>query len=110
MPRLTDEPRPAESIEWGDFKLAMLQDAAYQRVCDRTSNQRAVSRIESYFTAEIENWPIAAMLWAQMIHGCIEEIWPSVAEVEAWRVIAEDCSMPIEFDEYGFLQVPTDDS
>ena len=103
MPRSTQPPEPIALLEWGQFKLAMLSNAAYVRVAERTTNQRSVSRIENYFTAEIENWPVAAMLWEQMIAGCIEGIGPTPEEAAGWTAIAQASNMPIEFTSDGYL-------
>lgn len=105
MPVASDQtPEVVQLTDWGSFELAMLQDAAYQRVADRTANQRAVSRIELYFSTAMENWPVAAMLWHQMLSGCIPELAPTAEEAAAWSAIAQATNMPIFFNEQGYLK------
>lgn len=108
---LVDSATPEDIVlpDWGGFKLAMLSNAAYQRVTDRSKNQRAVSRLESQFTAELDNWPVAAMLWQQMIAACVDEVQPTPAEVDEWRAIASNTNMPIEFNKAGYL-LPTSEA
>ena len=109
MPLVTDaQPEDIVLPDWGEFKLAMLQNGAYQRVTDRSKNQRAVSRLESQFTAELDNWQVAAMLWQQMIAATLPEEQPLPDEVEQWRAIAQQTNMPIAFNDGGYL-VPDGD-
>ncbi|MEL6553593.1 MAG: hypothetical protein AAFQ63_09060 [Cyanobacteria bacterium J06621_11] len=102
-------PEDISLIAWGDFKVAMLSDLAYQRVSEATAAQRAVSRIETYFAAEVENWPVAAMFWGQMVRACPTEQAPTEAEATAWNQIAAAMNMPIEFTSNGYLNPKTEE-
>lgn len=105
MPLITNaEPEPIEIPSWNDFQLAMLTNSAYQRVSDRSANTLAVNRLETFFAQQAENWPIAAMLWSQMLSGCIDEVMPTPEEIGIWDAIAQATNMPITFDENGYLQ------
>ncbi|MEL7143300.1 MAG: hypothetical protein AAGL08_13880 [Cyanobacteria bacterium J06573_11] len=105
MPLVTNpEPEPIKLPNFGDFQLAMLGNATYQRVSDRSANKLAVTRIETFFAQAADTWPAAAMLWRQMVDSCIDEVKPSAAEIEAWSAIAQATNMPIIFDEKGYLQ------
>ena len=104
MPSINNpEPEAFDLPEWGDFKLAMLSDTAYQRVSSQTSEQRSVSRTEMLFTSENENWPLAALLWGQMIGGCPEDLRPTAEESARWTQIAASTNMPIKFIDTGQL-------
>lgn len=96
---------PASLPDWGAFRLAMLMNKAYQRVSVASTDQRAVSRIETYFSTETENWPIAALLWQQMMTGCPVESKPKTQEVAAWTAIAKQTNMPFSFSDSGDLQL-----
>lgn len=111
MPRIERaEPQPVVLPSWGDFKLAMLRDEAYQRIVSATAAQRAVSRVESLFTAELDNWDVCSLLWRQMLMGCDPSVMPTSIEVATWRAIAFATNMPINFDEQGYLEPKPDDS
>jgi hypothetical protein len=96
---------PVAMPQWGAFKLAMLQNQAYQRVSAATSQQRAVSRIETYFSIEVENWPVASMFWQQMVTTCPLDKKPSAEDAGVWAVIARRTNMPISFNAEGYMEV-----
>ena len=104
MPLVTDaQPEEIRLPDWGVFKLGMLSNAAYLRIAEATAAQRAVSRVEAFFASDQDNWPVAAMLWQQMLSGCDAEHLPTPAEVEGWRQIAAAANMPIQFSNLGYL-------
>ena len=96
---------PVVFPRWGDFNLAMLQNPAYQRVSSQSSMQRSVSRLESYFATQVDNWPVAVLFWQQMLTGCPVEKRPTTSEAAAWTVIAQQTNMPIRFNEQGYLEI-----
>jgi len=96
------QPEEIKLPNWGDFRLSMMGDATYQRVSDRSKNRLAVNRLESMFTAQIENWQVACFLWGQMVSACLEEIRPNEVEVEEWTAITKDTNIPIEFNSLGY--------
>lgn len=96
---------PVALPNWGTFRVAMLTNQAYARVIAASANQRAVSRVESYFATEVENWPIAASLWQQMMTGCPIESKPKPEEAAGWTAIAQQTSMPFSFSASGDFQV-----
>ncbi len=96
--------QPVHLPQWGAFRVAMLSNQAYQRVAGATTQQRAVSRIESYFAVEVENWPIARLFWQQMIAACPEASRPSAEELVGWREIAKQSNMPIGFNSLGQME------
>lgn len=98
------ESTPDRPIEWGVFRMAMLSNAAYQRVSGATSVQRSVSRLESYFATEAENWAVARMFWQQMIAGCPQAALPSAEEVATWNQIATQANMPLGFNANGQME------
>jgi hypothetical protein len=101
----TNQSVPVALPQWGAYRLAMLTNQAYQRVSGATSDQRAVSRIEAYFSTEVENWPIAKILWGQMMVGCPVAAKPSTAEAGGWTVLAEKTNMPFSFNDLGEFQI-----
>jgi hypothetical protein len=96
--------QPVSLPQWGAFRMAMLSNASYQRVSGATTQQRAVSRIESYFATEAENWAAARMFWQQMIAGCPASSKPSAAEAAVWTQIAQQTTMPIRFNADGQME------
>lgn len=104
---LVENPQPIREmdIDWGAYRIAMLQDSAYQRVTALTTDQRSVGRIETFFAIEAEQWPIAIALWEQMITGCPDEAMPTAAEAVQWENIASTNAMPISFDESGAMRI-----
>jgi hypothetical protein len=105
MPLEDPKSQPVAMPQWGAFKLAMLQNQAYGRVSAATSQQRAVSRIETYFSTEVENWPVASMFWQQMLTTCPLDKKPSAEEANVWTVIAWRTNMPIKFNAEGYMEV-----
>ena len=104
MPKVENaSSEPLKLMQWGDFKLAMLNDVPYQKMAAATADQRAVSRIENFFTAEIDNWEVAALLWSQMLAGCPEAARPTAVEAGQWSAIATQTNMPIKFTDTGQL-------
>lgn len=101
---LNPKSQPVALLRWGAFRTGMLSNAAYQRVSGATSMQRAVSRLESYFATEAENWPVAFMFWQQMLMGCAVEARPTAAEVAGWNQIAQQTNMPISFNAEGYME------
>ena len=95
------QPEEINLPDWVSFRLAMMSNSAYQRVADRSKNRLAVNRLESLFTAQIDNWQIACVLWGQVITACLEEVQPTAAEVDEWILIADRTNMPIEFNTHG---------
>lgn len=104
MPRATALPKEAKIPEWGEFQLAMLNDAAYQRVSSATTSDRAVSRLELFFATQVENWPVAEMLWQLMIGGLPQLSLPQAEDIASWRAISVQTNMPITFDDNGLLK------
>lgn len=103
MPKADGAARPAVITDWGDFQLAMLRDEAYQRVVSATAAQRAVSRIETAFSSEVDDWNVVSLIWRQMLMGCEVAVMPTAEEIAMWRAIAFATNMPITFDEKGYL-------
>ncbi len=91
--------------DWGAFRVAMLMNKAYQHVSVASTDQRAVSRIETAFSTEAENWPIVALFWQQMITGCAIEAKPKPQEAAAWSAIAKQTNMPFSFSDSGDLKL-----
>lgn len=108
MPKATRTPRPIVSSDWSGFKLAMLSHAAYQRVSNVAENQLAVNRLETFFSIQGEELPLAAQLWKAMISSCPASMQPVAAEAAEWDAIAAENDMPITFDSSGLLQVVED--
>ena len=94
---------PVTFPNWGDFKLAMHTNEAYQRCSTSSANRLTVNRLESLFTSQIENWEVAAQLWNHMLEGCPSEVLPTAEEAAAWTQIASTNNMPIQFTETGQL-------
>lgn len=95
---------PAILEDWGSFKLGMLQNQAYQRVSQASTDKLSVSRIETFFSIQGEELQAAVMLWEAMMKGVEEEVRPSAFEAGQWRAIARATHMPITFNEEGFLE------
>lgn len=105
MPKADRVPRPAISSNWGDFQLAMLSNAAYQRVSTVAENQLVVNRLERFFAVQGEALEIAMQLWEAMISSCPPSMQPVASEAAEWSAIAADNDMPIAFDSSGLLVV-----
>ena len=109
-------PAPEEKViesaafaDWGEFKIAMLSDEAYQRV-SQLSDKLTVSRVELFFSVEGEQLGLAVQLWVWMIQAVPEAQRPNASEAGRWKAIARAAHMPITFDEEGLLKVIGDDS
>ncbi|MFK8182316.1 MAG: hypothetical protein AB8B99_03000 [Phormidesmis sp.] len=89
--------------DWGAFKLAMLSDAAYQRVSGSAAEIWR-TRAETFFAIQGEELGEVVQLWGAMLTSCPEEQRPTQAEAARWAEIAEGAEMPITFDEKGFLK------
>lgn len=107
MPRATEPPKDDNLPEWGEFQLAMLNNAGYQKISNATSNQVARSRFEVYCSQQVENWPVAAQLWELMIGGLPKLSQPFAEEIRQWNEIAQETNMPFVFDKDGLLKPET---
>ncbi|MEM9148929.1 MAG: hypothetical protein AAGB19_00460 [Cyanobacteria bacterium P01_F01_bin.3] len=105
MPKATEEPKPVELPDWGAFQVAMFTNQAYQRVSQASAAQLAVTRLETFFSIQGEEWPVAVQLWGLMMTGVAGTTRPTVAEVEGWNAIATRTHMPIQFSDTGRLEV-----
>ncbi|MEO1444792.1 MAG: hypothetical protein AAFV46_00890 [Cyanobacteria bacterium J06635_11] len=104
MPRVQNpQPEPIRQPDWGDFKLAMLGNGAYQKLSESTSSKLAVTRLETLFATQVDNWAVAQQLWQLMIGGCPEQSRPTAFEVAQWNAIAAGTQMPITFDDKGLF-------
>jgi hypothetical protein len=90
--------------EWGAFKLEMLGNQAYQRLSSKSLAQRAVSRLESLFSIESENFVMASAFWQQIMRECPREFLPGADEAKTWKEIAQRTNMPISFNDEGYME------
>lgn len=105
MPRVENAtPEPVELPDWGDFKVQMFSDAAYQRV-SKASDTQTVARIETFFAVQGSEYPMVVQLWQGMLFYCPEAKRPTAGEAAIWGEIASANSMPFEFDELGQLKI-----
>ncbi|MEM9092246.1 MAG: hypothetical protein AAGC93_26380 [Cyanobacteria bacterium P01_F01_bin.53] len=95
---------PAEGADWGAFQLGMLNDQAYQRVSNLSLDPLAVTRLETFFSVQGEQWAVAVQLWALMLKDMPTEVRPTSTEVTRWNAISRATHMPIRFDDQGFLE------
>jgi len=109
MPKATEGPSPVALPDWGAFQVGMLTNQAYQRVSNSSADQLSVNRLETFFSIQGEELPVAAQLWGLMIHGVPDGAKPNAADAAAWNAIARATHMPITFDDNGLLQAVTND-
>jgi hypothetical protein len=96
--------QPVRLPQWGAFRMAMLTNQAYQRISKASVDHRAVTRLESYFAIEADQWQTGAMFWRQILEGCPKESLPTVKEAEGWALLANQTNMPISFNPQGYME------
>ena len=105
MPQIENaDPEAIALADWGQFKLEMLQDDAYNRVSG-ASDSVISRRIETFFAIRGEALGTAKHLWAGLILKCPIDKRPTLLEVQQWREMAERAEMPISFDDNGYLTI-----
>lgn len=95
---------PANTADWGSFKVAMLTDAAYQRASNLSKDPLSVTRLETFFSVQGETLAVAVQLWAAMMKDMPTAGVPTTTNVAKWNAIAQQTHMPITFNEEGFLE------
>lgn len=80
------------------FRMAMLQDAGYDRITI-ASNVLRVTRLETAVAQNPPELPVVVMMWGVIIEELTEK--PKAAEIKAWNAIASSCNVPIKFGKDG---------
>lgn len=107
MPKITRQAEPAQLPDWGTFKVQMFSDAAYRRVSAACPEPLIISRLETFFAIQGDEYGLAMQLWGGMIQLCPADKRPTAAEATQWEQIASTNDMPIKFTETGQLQLRT---
>lgn len=101
-------PPPKSLPDWSNFNSAILNNAAYNRVAGLSTNQRAVSRLETIAVTlgsapddKDANYLVIAGFWNAMLNEIAVVSKPTTAEIAQWSAIASTAFMPFTFDTNG---------
>ncbi|MEO1741297.1 MAG: hypothetical protein AAFR99_05755 [Cyanobacteria bacterium J06629_9] len=100
-----DAPVPLPFQDWQGFEGVMANDPAYLRLVSATSAKLAASRLEGFIIAGREDAGAIRNLWNLVRQGTPEAAKPAVDDVVRWNDLAQQYSMPFDFDDDGYLML-----
>ncbi|BAZ31146.1 hypothetical protein NIES4074_36180 [Cylindrospermum sp. NIES-4074] len=99
---------PSPEIEliadWEGWNIFMSNDVPYNRLIDKATNQRAVTRLEMLFVRRFFQSEMI-VYWEQVINSAPLSDRPTLEEVEVWRNAVNSYNMPFNFTDTGLMEV-----
>lgn len=99
--------QPPALPNWGNFRLALLSNPAYQRstlaVSSKTQGILLIQRLENATAMPEPPIAVIVMLWNGMVSSLPKELPIAEDEVEQWRAIALATNVPLSFADNGLL-------
>ncbi|MCC5618116.1 hypothetical protein LC605_24125 [Nostoc sp. CHAB 5836] len=99
---------PPPLPDWAGFNRQMIVDAGYNRIATTTSNQRAVSRLETIVVpagyldgVDTKDYPLIKACWDSIIVGVPLLGKATAIEIANWNAIALNTFMQFQFDSDG---------
>jgi Skp family chaperone for outer membrane proteins len=93
------------AVNWSQFRLAMMNDAAYDRVeeflSDSKEGTRLLIKLTTVVSMENPNIAVLKTVWNAAISQLPTEIAPTTEEISGWNTIAASAKIPFQFDANG---------
>lgn len=100
----TETVSPTPQPDWQKFRLAMVDDVAYNAIAKAHSGNAA--RVENAISFDVPNLPMVTKLWNMMIAEIpvLATYKPKAADVQRWTAIASSSNVPITYNSDGTMK------